>query len=122
MAHTKPTPLNSLYVWAGLSLFVLEFVERAIYLQTQPYLCCPLSTDVICTLELVIHWEIYEGSSMKDELKTRHFLIYLLSVIHVSVTNYLCYHPTISVTILTPHKCYKFPCSEVLTYIEGGLY
>ena len=27
----------------------------------------------------------------------------------------------ISVQVLTPHKCHKFPCSEVVTYIQGGL-
>ena len=26
--------------------------------------------------------------------------------------------PPIRVKVLTQHKCYKFPCSEVLTYIE----
>jgi hypothetical protein len=29
--------------------------------------------------------------------------------------------PLISVRVLTPHKCLKFPCSKVLIDIEGGL-
>ena len=32
-----------------------------------------------------------------------------------------CY-PPISVEVILPHKCDKFPCSEVLTDIKGGLY
>ena len=27
----------------------------------------------------------------------------------------------LSVKMLTPRKCYKFPCSKMFTYVEGGL-
>lgn len=30
--------------------------------------------------------------------------------------------PPINVKVITPHKCYRFPCSEVLRKINGGLY
>ena len=30
--------------------------------------------------------------------------------------------PPISIKVFIPRKYYKFPCSKVLTYIEGGLY
>jgi hypothetical protein len=34
----------------------------------------------------------------------------------------IVYATPINVNMLTPHECYKFPCSEVLTNNEGGLY
>ena len=43
-----------------------------------------------------------------------------ISAIYVSVTNCLSY-PQINVKVWTPHEYYKFPCSKVLTNIEGGL-
>ena len=30
--------------------------------------------------------------------------------------------PLINSKVITPHKFHKFPCSKMLTHIEGGLY
>ena len=32
----NPSPPNSLYIWAGLSLFTLEFGGHVVYLETHP--------------------------------------------------------------------------------------
>ena len=34
LAHTNLTTLNSLYIWAGLSLFTLKSSGRASYMET----------------------------------------------------------------------------------------
>ena len=36
MAHKKLSPLDSLYIWAGLSSFRLEFGGQANYMETYP--------------------------------------------------------------------------------------
>jgi hypothetical protein len=36
LAHTNPIPPASLYIWADLSLFTLEFGGRAAYMETHP--------------------------------------------------------------------------------------
>jgi hypothetical protein len=36
LAHTNPTPLDSLYIWAGVSLFTLESGGRVAYIKTHP--------------------------------------------------------------------------------------
>lgn len=41
------------------------------------------------------------------------------NVLHISSMNCQCYSQ--SVKVLT-RKCYKQPCSKLLTYIEGRLY
>jgi hypothetical protein len=37
LTHTIPTPLDSLYIWAGLYLFTLEYGGQAVYMETHPY-------------------------------------------------------------------------------------
>ena len=36
LAHTNPTPPNSIYIWTNLSLFPLQSSGRVAYMKTHP--------------------------------------------------------------------------------------
>ena len=36
LAHTNPTPTDSIYIWASLSLFPLEFGGQVAYMEMHP--------------------------------------------------------------------------------------
>ena len=50
VGQTNTTPLNSLYIWAGLSLFTLEYGGRAAYMETHPNLVAFVGGSLVITI------------------------------------------------------------------------